>query len=178
MIYTAIHTAIAAHGDQRRKLDNDLYVAHPIEVGMILAKHGLPDEVIIAGLLHDTLEDTSLTYEEIQNTFGSRVAMYVAYCTEKNKKDPWKKRKIDYLKGLENAPLDVLYIVCVDKLVNLSSVDRHMEEHGPALWEAFNAGYEEQKWYYTAILEVLTPISVHPLCVLLEQLVKKVFQSP
>lgn len=145
---------------------------------MILAKHGLPDEVIIAGILHDTLEDTSLTYEEIQSTFGSRVAMYVAYCTEKNKKDPWKKRKIDYLLGLESAPLDVLYIVCVDKLVNLASVERYMAASGPDVWKAFNAGYDEQKWYYTAILEVLTPISVHPLCVLLEQLVKKVFQSP
>ena len=64
-IYNAIHTAILAHENQIRKLDLDLYVAHPLEVGMILAKYGMSDEVICAGILHDTVEDTEFTFQMI-----------------------------------------------------------------------------------------------------------------
>ena len=156
LIYKAIQMAIKAHEHQLRKLDNDVYVAHPIEVGVILAKHNLPDEVIIAGILHDTVEDTELTLEQIEIEFGSSVAAYVNFCSEQNKGDTWKKRKLDYLAHLESAPVDVLYIVCVDKLTNIQSIHRNFEVYGTAIWQKFNAGYEEQKWYYEAILEKLS----------------------
>lgn len=175
LIYKAIQMAIKAHEHQLRKLDNEVYVAHPIEVGVILAKHNLPDEVIIAGILHDTVEDTSLTLAQIESEFGSCVAAYVKLCSELNKSDPWKKRKLDYLEHLKHAPIDVLYIVCVDKLTNIQSIQRNFEVYGSAIWQKFNAGYEEQKWYYEAILERLSPISDHPLYKALQSAIRSVF---
>ncbi len=175
LIYKAIQMAIKAHEHQLRKLDNDIYVAHPIEVGVILAKHNLPDEVIIAGILHDTVEDTSLTLEKIESEFGSSVAAYVKLCSELNKGESWKKRKLSYLDQLENAPNDVLFIVCVDKLTNIQSIQRNFEAYGPAIWQKFNAGYEEQKWYYEAILEKLSPICNHPLYEALQSAITRVF---
>ena len=175
IIYNAIHAAIKAHEHQLRKLDNDLYVAHPLEVGIILAKNNMPDDVIIAGILHDTIEDTEMTLAQIESDFGPRVAMFVNFCSESNKKDTWKNRKLDYLKGLDDAPIDVLYIVCVDKLTNIKSIHRNYDALGETLWLKFNAGYEEQRWYYSAILDKLSPISTHPLYTELEKIVNTVF---
>lgn len=175
LIYKAIQMAIKAHEHQLRKLDNDVYVAHPIEVGIILAKHNLPDEVIIAGILHDTVEDTSLTLGQIESNFGSIVAEYVKYCSELNKGDSWKKRKLDYMNQLNNVPIDVLYIVCADKLSNIQSIHRNLEVYGTAIWQKFNAGYEEQKWYYEAILEKLSPIESHLLFEALKTAIGNVF---
>lgn len=175
IIYKAIHTAIKAHENQRRKLDNDLYVAHPLEVGVVLAKHNMPDEVIVAGILHDTVEDTAMTLEQIEIDFGPHVAQYVKFCSETNKCDPWKIRKLDYLSNLDAAPIEVLYIVCADKLTNIQSISRNLEVSDASIWLKFNAGYDDQKWYYTAILEKLSPISDHALYKTLETVVQSVF---
>ena len=169
--------AIKAHENQIRKLDNDMYVAHPLEVGMMLAKYNLPDEVIVAGILHDTVEDTNLTIQEIEAEFGPVVSLYVTFCTEKNKKDTWKRRKIDYLNQISEAPDDVLLIVCVDKLTNINSIARNIELQGQQIWEKFNADYASQKWYYLAILEHLSPICTHPLYLELERVIKYVFKN-
>lgn len=177
-IYCAIHTALKAHDKQVRKLDNDLYIAHPLEVGIELARNGFSDELIIAGILHDTLEDTPLTLNEIEMQFGDVVSRYVDFCSERNKTDSWKTRKINYIEHLRSAPVDVLYIVCVDKLTNIKSIYRHLESQGDLIWQKFNAGFEEQKWYYHAILELLKPISTHPLYEQLEHYVLTVFSMP
>lgn len=177
LIYKAIHTAIKAHENQVRKLDNDMYVAHPLEVGITLAKYGLSDEIIIAGILHDTIEDTELELIDIEREFGPIVALYVSFCTEKNKSDSWKKRKDDYLKQLTDAPIDVLYIVCADKLTNIKSISRNIEPLGSNLWDKFNADYTSQKWYYNAILDCLSPIYAHPLYLALKQNIDAVFSN-
>lgn len=176
LIYKAIHTAIKAHENQHRKLDNDIYAAHPLEVGVILAKHNMSDEVIIAGILHDTVEDTTLTLEQIESDFSPRVAHYVNFCSETNKCDPWKKRKVDYLSNLDQAPIEVLFIVCADKLTNIQSISRNLQVYGTSIWLKFNAGYDDQKWYYTAVLEKLSPISDHSLYKSLASVVHSVFE--
>ena len=177
VIYKAIHMAIKAHENQVRKLDNDMYVAHPLEVGITLARHNMPEEVIVAGILHDTVEDTTLSLEDIEAEFGHLVRTYVDYCSEKNKCDSWKNRKIEYLNRLIDAPIDVMYIVCADKLTNIKSIARHYERLGHIIWDKFNAGFIDQKWYYLAILDILHPIHAHPLYIELEQTVKLVFKD-
>lgn len=174
-IYNAIHTAIKAHGNQRRKLDQDLYVAHPLEVGMILAKYGMSDDVICAGILHDTVEDTCLTLDEIEDSFGKIVRLYVSYCSEQNKVLDWKARKKRYLEQIQDAPFDVLFIVCVDKLTNIMSIYRNLNPMGNSIWSHFNAGFDDQKWYYSEILEHLHLISYHPLYRELNHYVSLVF---
>lgn len=174
-IYKAIHTAIKAHEGQIRKLDQDIYVAHPIEVGLILAKNNLSDEVIISGILHDTVEDTPLTLDEIELAFGPIVRLYVDYCSECDKSETWRNRKLNYLSRLRTAPIDVLFIVCVDKLTNIKSIYRNLNSLGEQLWNRFNAGYEDQKWYYYEILNLLSPIADHPLYSELEKQIRLVF---
>ncbi|MBS7527017.1 bifunctional (p)ppGpp synthetase/guanosine-3',5'-bis(diphosphate) 3'-pyrophosphohydrolase [Fusibacter paucivorans] len=163
ILYQAIHTALKAHDGQIRKLDLDLYAAHPIEVGMILSKYGFSDDVICAGILHDTLEDTPLIYDDLIKAFGKHVADLVNDCTEQDKSLDWQTRKKRYLAHLETVSDEVRFIVCVDKLTNLKSIHRHLSEMGDTLWTKFNAGFEQQSWYYHAVLKRLAPIRHHAL---------------
>ena len=73
MIQLAIQTAVEHHEGQKRKGSNIPYIVHPIEVGIILTENGANEEVITAGILHDTLEDTKLTYDDIKSLFNERV---------------------------------------------------------------------------------------------------------
>ena len=82
MIDLAIEVAAKAHQNQVRKGTDIPYITHPLAVGIILAKAGCSDEVIVAGILHDTLEDTPLTLDCIQETFGPRVASIVKGASE------------------------------------------------------------------------------------------------
>lgn len=173
-LYNAIHTAIAAHAHQHRKIDNDIYVTHPLEVGMLLAKHGLNDSVIVAGILHDTLEDTNLKYEDLSDNFGPEIAKYVQMCSETDKSLSWKERKLNYLAVMQTLPIEALYIICADKLSNIKSIYRNLN---PNIWSKFNAGYDDQKWYYTTVLKMLNPIDQHPLYVELELYISKVFDN-
>ena len=173
-LYNAIHTAIEAHQNQIRKIDKDIYVTHPLEVGMLLAKYGLSDSVIIAGILHDTLEDTDLCYDDLALNFGKDVADYVSMCSESDKSLSWKERKINYIKSMQTLPKDALYIICADKLSNIKSIYRNLNED---IWDKFNAGYEDQKWYYLTVLGTLKEIGSHPLYLELAAYIEKVFQN-
>jgi (p)ppGpp synthase/HD superfamily hydrolase len=177
ILYQAIHTALKAHDGQIRKLDLDLYAAHPIEVGMILSKYGFSDEVICAGILHDTLEDTALTYDDLSVAFGKQIADLVDDCTEQDKTLDWRTRKEYYLAHLDKVSNDVRFIVCVDKLTNLKSIHRHLTAMGDSLWDKFNAGFEQQSWYYQAILKRLAPIRHHALYRELSSEIDIVFKS-
>ena len=85
IIDQAIIFAAIAHKDQTRKSTNIPYVSHPFAVGMILQKAKCSDEVVAAGILHDTLEDTSTTYEELAEEFGTKVAQLVRSASEQDK---------------------------------------------------------------------------------------------
>ena len=174
-IYKAIHMCIEAHKDQVRKLDNDIYAAHPIEVGILLAKFGMRDEVICAGILHDTVEDTAISFDMIERDFGPEVRELVSHCSEKDKSQPWKIRKIQHLIDVKNASEDVKFIICADKVTNIKSIHRNMESMGSSLWHRFNAGYDDQKWYYEAMLDALSDINEHELFLELEYYIHAVF---
>lgn len=158
--YNAIHLALKAHKGQVRKLDGDIYAAHPIEVGFILSEYNLDKNTIIAGILHDTIEDTYLTYEIIEEKFNTEVAQLVRACSENNKELPWKERKLETVNFLKyKANLDVKYISCADKLSNIKSLYRYSKklstENHHQIWEKFNAGFEEKKWYYKEVISAL-----------------------
>ena len=179
-IYQAIHTALTAHGNQKRKLDYDQYVAHPLEVGMLLAKFQQPDAIICAGILHDTLEDTTLTYDMLEQDFGADIANLVNAVTEQDKALSWHERKTQYINQIntyQSHPLfkNILLIVCVDKLTNLTNIASHKTVLGDALWDMFNAGQPEQQWYYECILTCLEPIADHTLYQQLKAVVQDVF---
>ena len=175
MIYDAIKMALRAHEGQLRKVDGDLYVTHPLEVGMILSRANQSDVVICAGILHDTLEDTSLTFSEIVSVFGLEVANLVDSCSEIDKTRDWRSRKESYLLHLEHASPEVLMIVCADKISNLSSIARNLPQQGGGIWQKFNAPFESQSWYYGEVLKRLTPIKDQALYKQLKILILDIF---
>jgi (p)ppGpp synthase/HD superfamily hydrolase len=82
MLGLAIEVAVKGHQNQERKGTDIPYITHPLPVGIILANAGCADDVIVAGILHDTLEGTPITLDYIQETFGSRVASIVKGASE------------------------------------------------------------------------------------------------
>lgn len=178
MIYEAIQISIEAHKNQFRKLEDGVYVAHPLEVGIILAQEGASDAVIASGILHDTIEDTCLSREDILLNFGLQIADYVCACTEPSKNRPWRERKlwaIDHLKN--HATRDIKLIICADKLSNIRSIYRNLLMEGDLVWSKFHAPFEDQKWYYTSMFEGLSELTGLKMHTELGQLIDKVFKE-
>lgn len=155
MIDSAIEVALRAHQNQVRKGTDIPYVTHPLAVGIILAKAGCPDEVIIAGILHDTVEDTSVTLDDLREKFGEKVPRIVEGASEPDKSLPWEERKKHTQDFLRGASPEVKFVVLADKLANIRSIASDYSEIGDALWERFNRGKEAQKWYYQGLVQAL-----------------------
>ncbi|HIQ22986.1 MAG TPA: bifunctional (p)ppGpp synthetase/guanosine-3',5'-bis(diphosphate) 3'-pyrophosphohydrolase [Planctomycetes bacterium] len=155
-IFDAVEFAVRAHRGQVRKAGGGPFVVHPIAVGRILLDEGCPDVAVIAGFLHDTVEDTPVTLDEIDRTFGPDVASIVAGVTEPDKSLPWEDRKQQTLKKLQSAAQEVLMVHCADKLHNLWSLRTEIERDGPeTAWGRFKRGREIQLWYYSGVLETI-----------------------
>jgi len=157
MIEQAIQVAVKAHQNQSRKGTDIPYVTHPLSVGMILAKGGRPDGVIIAGILHDTVEDTQWTLAELRNTFGESVAAIVEGASEPDKSLPWEERKRHTLDFLRSASEEIRWVTLADKLDNIRAISADYGELGERLWDRFRRGREAQKWYYEGLGEALRP---------------------
>ena len=155
MIDLAIEVAMKAHHKQLRKGTSIPYVTHPLAVGIMLAKIGCSDEVIVAGILHDTVEDTDITLDYIRDTFGNQVVKIVEGASEPEKTLPWKDRKKHTIEFLKTAPLEVRLVACADKLHNINSIATDHKNIGDKIWDRFNRGKEDQKWYYRGIVNAL-----------------------
>ncbi len=155
LLEMAIETAAKAHEGQVRKGSGIPYIAHPYAVGMILREAGCSDEVVAAGILHDTTEDTPLTLLEIESRFGKTVASLVAGASEPDKSKRWEERKNHTIAFLRTAPMDVRMIVCADKLHNLRSILADYARHQDNVWQVFSRGKEKQMWYYKSICDSL-----------------------
>lgn len=153
-IEEAIELAAIAHNGQFRKGTRTPYIIHPFAVGLMLMDAGCSESVVIAGILHDTVEDTELTLEFIQQRFGDAVADIVEGCSE-NKALKWTARKTEWIEALKTANTEVCIVTCADKLHNLRTVLSEYEDIGNAIWDRFHGGYNAQSWYYRSILESL-----------------------
>jgi (p)ppGpp synthase/HD superfamily hydrolase len=154
-IHDAIVFAARKHDGQVRKGTDIPYIAHPMEVMWILmASDQWNDEVLIAGILHDVLEDTDATEDEVKEKFGDRV-LHIIQQESEDKSKSWKDRKqaaIDHLAGADD---EVKAVCCADKLSNLLSMYADKQECGEVLWKRFNASKEDIHWYYDGIAEKL-----------------------
>jgi hypothetical protein len=153
----AINFAAMAHNGQTRKSTSIPYISHPFAVGMLLQKMKCAEEVIAAGILHDTLEDTSTTFEDLAQHFGIRVAKLVLAASEEDKSLPWKERKQHTIDGLPDAYAEEIQIIIADKLHNLRSIRTDIEVNGENVWDRFNRGKRDQHWYYSSIVKALIP---------------------
>jgi (p)ppGpp synthase/HD superfamily hydrolase len=175
VIEKALQTASRSHEGQYRKNTDIPYIIHPVAVGMMLMKAGYSDEIVAAGILHDTVEDTPLTLEDIKEEFGAKIVEIVEGSSEPDKSLPWKARKEHTIEFLKTASEDVRAVVCADKLHNIRSIIRDYEQVGEEVWSKFNAGKEQQKWYYTNVVDSLGAQSSFELLIELRKEVDKLF---
>jgi hypothetical protein len=153
----ALEFAVLRHGavKQERKGTEFPYVVHPIRVGEILDRFGYSDDLVVAGLLHDLVEDAGVALDELQ-TFGARVAELVDKVSEKDKSLPWKPRKKQAIAALQQeTDQDVLALVAADKLDNVRSLAETLRARGKDTWAIFNAGESDQRCYYQTLVETL-----------------------
>lgn len=178
IIEKAIIFAAKAHKDQTRKSTDIPYITHPFAVGMLLQKAKCSDEVIAAGILHDTLEDTSATFEELKEQFGVYIANLVLAASEHDKSLSWEERKQNTIEKLKDANSEEIQVIIADKLHNLKSIRADLELNGEKTWERFNRGKVDQHWYYASIVKELAPRKKEfKLIRDLEKEVKEVFGS-
>lgn len=156
MIFKAIEFAAKAHSGQFRKGTNIPYIFHLMNVMKTLCDANVSENLIVAGILHDVLEDTKSTKEDILIHFGEEVLDLVVGESEPNKSLPWKVRKQYSIRFFEqDATEEQLIIACADKCDNASSILEDYIKHGDFLWERFNAGKDDQIWYYSSISSVI-----------------------
>lgn len=159
----AMNFAITAHEGQFRKGDKTPMVTHPIRVAETLKQYGFSEEAVIAGYLHDTVEDTDVTLDDIERKFGAEVRRIVAGNTE-DKTKTWQERKQHTINWIREAPLDVRALIVADKLDNLISLIEYHRGSGEVMWDSFNAGRSEQEWYFRSVANgMYTPsVDIHP----------------
>ena len=153
----AISLAHRAHQYQVRKGDGALpYIVHPVTVAMILGRFTTDEDTVIAGLLHDTLEDTQVTEEEIEREFGTKVLDTVRDVTEPRLPGlSWETRKARYLRHLQTAPRPALLVAGADKIANLISIIAAHSAQGDTLWERFDAPPDRKLGFYRDVHEVI-----------------------
>lgn len=154
LIQKAIVFATQKHEGQTRKGTDIPYIVHPMEVMHILTELQCSQDVVIAGILHDVLEDTATTPEEIKKKFGSDILKIVQSESE-DKSKSWLERKQKTIDELEFASEEICLVLYADKLSNLRSMYNDELEIGNDLWSRFNTSKEDQGWYYKSLGEVL-----------------------
>ena len=154
LIFDAIEYAARAHREHYRKGTKIPYIIHPISVAKILIEYDCAEELIVAGILHDTVEDTDVTLENIRQSFGDKVASLVKAASEPDKSDTWENRKRHTIESLKTASMDVLLLTCADKLDNIRSIKEDYERFGESVWKRFRRAKDSQNWYYSALADL------------------------
>jgi len=153
----AMRWAARCHDGQTRRSSVTPYFEHVAAVALILDRAGFDEEVVIAGLLHDVVEDTAATWDDVAARFGAAVAEVVRHCSEvktdaHGKKRPWIDRKRDHIATIVKAPLAARGIILADKLHNLICIELDLREGRP-VWSEFHAPREQVLWYYHAMID-------------------------
>lgn len=160
-IEKAVAFATRAHAGSVRKGKDKPYILHPLEAMTIVMRYTDDEDVLAAAVLHDTVEDTSVTVERLEKAFGPRVAGLVASVSEDKRKDraaetTWLERKMETISHLKEASRDTKLICLGDKLSNLREMEEDYAEIDDELWERFNQKDKEMHaWYYREILHIL-----------------------
>ncbi len=154
-IFRAIEFAAKAHQGQFRKGTGIPYIVHPIGVMRILINNNCASEVVIAGILHDTVEDSVVTLADIAKHFGRDVEELVGYASEPDKSGTWENRKQHTIDVIKIASANALFVICADKLDNLKSIYEDYQKTGELFWNRFNKPKEKQYWYFRSICEQL-----------------------
>ncbi|MGB8471138.1 MAG: HD domain-containing protein [Candidatus Sulfotelmatobacter sp.] len=153
----AFNFAAEKHAGQTRKASRTPYIAHLMGVASLVLEFGGDEDMAIAALLHDVVEDCggAPMLKEIRRKFGSRVAKIVDGCTDSDTdpKPPWRERKETYIRHLKSADAETRLVSAADKLNNVRSILSDYREVEESIWDRFSGGREGTLWYYRALLE-------------------------
>ena len=158
MLNDAIAYAVTMHSSGLRKGTTMPYIVHPLEVMHILEVMTGDKHLMAACVLHDVVEDTSATLEDVYARFGDDVGALVEGHTEKHKEDPWEKRKEEALAHLAKADAREQKLVLADKLANMRAIARDYAKYGEDLWQRFKRGKYIQSWYYHAAVKAMSDL--------------------
>ena len=178
----AIVFAVRAHAGTERRGKGFPYIVHPMEAVEIVATMTSDQELLAAAVLHDTVEDTDTTVEQIRTEFGDRIASLVASesdivvdgCSEE---DSWHARKQAAIDRLARASHDAKTVALGDKLSNMRAIARDYARQGDALWNLFHVkDRKEHEWHYRGLAESLRELQDTFAYKEFEQLINQVFK--
>jgi len=152
----ALVWASELHRAQRRKGSGTPYLSHLLAVAGLVLEHGGDEDQAIAGLLHDTIEDTDATRGDISGRFGERVADIVVACTDTDvqPKPPWLARKQAYIDELQWVPADALLVSLADKVHNARTIATDHARDGDVYFSVFKGKLDGSRWYYRRLADV------------------------
>lgn len=159
----AIILAVNAHKGIGRKGNQLPYILHPMEAAAITATMTEDQEMLAAAVLHDVVEDTLVTIEEIRREFGSRVAMLVESESEEKtpgmERETWHYRKAKAMERLSKSSLEIKMIAMGDKLSNMRAIYRDYHAIGEKVWDRFNTkDPAEHAWHYRELAKALSDL--------------------
>ena len=160
----AIVFAVRAHAGTERRGKGFPYIVHPMEAVEIVATMTRDQELLAAAALHDVVEDTDVTLEQIREEFGDRIALLVALESDTmqegvNKADSWHERKQAAIDRLASAPRDAKMVALGDKLSNMRAIARDYAQQGDRLWNLFHVNDpKEHAWHYRGLAESLSEL--------------------
>lgn len=144
LLNKAVRFATEVHRTQKRKGKDVPYITHPLAVALILSRVTKDENIIIAGILHDTIEDSvpygSITKEFIESEFNEDIARMVNDLTEEDKTLPWMERKLAALKHIPHMAQDSLLVKSADVLHNLTELNDDIAKDGESVFKKFNVG--------------------------------------
>jgi len=150
--------AAEKHKGQTRKASTIPYIAHLMGVASLVLEAGGDEDLAIAALLHDVVEDCggAPMLKDVRRRFGQRVAKVVDGCTDADTypKPPWRERKEKYLRHLLTVDADTRLVSAADKLNNVRSILSDYRAVGESVWSRFNGGREGTLWYYRTLRDI------------------------
>ena len=178
----AIVFAVRAHAGTERRGKGFPYIVHPMEAVEIVATMTSDQELLAAAVLHDTVEDTDTTVEQIRTEFGDRIASLVASESDivvdgVSEEDSWHARKQAAIDRLARASHDAKVVALGDKLSNMRAIARDYAQQGNALWNLFHVkDRKEHEWHYRGLAESLRELQDTFAYKEFEQLINQVFK--
>ena len=178
----AIVFAVKAHANTERRGKGYPYIIHPLEAVEIVATMTPDQELLAAAALHDTVEDTEVTVEQLKAEFGERIASLVADESDvmpegMTEEDSWHQRKQAAIDRLSKASHDAKMVALGDKLSNMRAIARDYDEIGDALWNRFHTNDpKEHEWHYRGLADALRELEDTVAYKEFESLINKVFK--
>jgi len=179
----AIIFAVKAHAGTERRGKGFPYIVHPMEAMEIVATITPDQELLAAAALHDVVEDTDVSADEIRREFGDRIANLVVAESDVfeegvSEEDSWHARKRAAIERLRKAPHDAKIVALGDKLSNMRAIARDYAQKGDELWKIFHAkDPKDHEWHYRGLADALRELDGTFAFREFEQLINQVFSK-